>query len=678
LSPGARRVLDPFAGALSPSKRNWTWASTALTVVSDPCIVYHGTGTTPDDFPLTIAKPGSVVQWLSAARLRDNAATDNQPAVLIADSDVFSQVGSVRDLPAHLVVVAADKRSAAALGDRADVSMVAADTATAKANLLDAACRLAESRFHASSLQRQVARADEEFRELSRIGMALMSERDRSALLRLIVTSGKSLTESDGAGLLLLRTDEDGIQRLYSVDYMVHTLPDLGLPEIKYPLDDLSIVGHAALTKQPVVVADSRTLPYEAAYVVSEEFQRRYRYPVISMLAVPMLSQRNELLGVLLFINRKSDPDAMIRSIRDADDYVLPYSEREVRLARSLASQAAVSIEIALLHEQVEGMLEGLVKASVSAIEIRDPSTAGHSIRVAALATGLAEVMDRASDGRFHDRKFTRAQMRELRFAALLHDLGKVAVRDDILVKAKKLSPLLWERVASRFELIRRTTQLDYCARRLELCSPRTEEWADGERLQRELVERLRELDQMWAVVRAANEPTLFDESANAALVDMAKRTFVRADGSSAPFLSPDELNFLRLTHGTLDRHERAEVESHVDRTYLFLSQVPWTEDLKDLATYAYGHHEKLNGTGYPRHLKGDDIPLQTRMITLADIFDALTEGDRPYKSAVTPERALDIIHEEARAGLLDRDLVQLMTESQIYRRILEKNWRQL
>jgi HD-GYP domain-containing protein (c-di-GMP phosphodiesterase class II) len=143
------------------------------------------------------------------------------------------------------------------------------------------------------------------------------------------------------------------------------------------------------------------------------------------------------------------------------------------------------------------------------------------------------------------------------------------------------------------------------------------------------------------------------------------------------PYLTTEELRYLRLARGTLDGLERAEIESHVEETYQFLIKIPWTDDLRNLADYAYGHHEKLNGTGYPRQLAGDEIPVQTRIITLADIFDALTESDRPYKAAVSPERALDILRAEAKEGLLDGDLVQILLESESYRRILEEDWRQ-
>jgi HD-GYP domain-containing protein (c-di-GMP phosphodiesterase class II) len=647
--------------------------------MGDACVVYHGTGAAPSDFGvITDVEQRTVTLWRSVAQLLVRPAPDDHAAVLIADSALLAQVGELREVPAHVVILAADAGSAAVLGHRVDVSLVGVRDPVARARVLDAACRLAWSQFHAARLQHRIARTDDEFHELNRIGMALVSERDRSALLTLIVTNGKQLTESDGAGMVALKTDEDGTPRLFSVAYTIDTLPNLGLPQIGYPIDDTSIVGHAALIKKPVVVDDARALPYEASYVASEEFQQRYQYRVRSMLAVPMLSPRDELLGVLLFINRKSDPKATIKTLEDADRYVLPYTDQEVRLACSLASQAAVSMENARLYHQVEHMLEGVVKASVSAIDARDPTTAGHSLRVAALATGLAEAVDRTGRGPYRDLRFTRAQLRELRFAALLHDLGKVTVREDVLVKAKKLSPVLWERVTSRFDVIRRTIQLDYCARRVELCRPGGGDEADSARLEAELSERLRELDRMREIVRAANEPMVVDEPASAALADIAKRTFRSADGSATPFLSADELHFLQLPRGTLDRRERAEVERHVEGTYQFLAQIPWTDDLKNLATYAYGHHEKLNGTGYPRRLRGDDIPIQTRMITLADIFDALTEADRPYKPAVAPERALDIIREEAEAGLLDRDLVEIMMESQAYRRIIEQDWRQL
>lgn len=179
----------------------------------------------------------------------------------------------------------------------------------------------------------------------------------------------------------------------------------------------------------------------------------------------------------------------------------------------------------------------------------------------------------------------------------------------------------------------------------------------------------------MRTAIRDANEPSVTAKRTDITLRDIAKRTFEACDGTVLPFLTADELHYLELPQGTLDDRERAEIESHVEETFRFLDKIPWTDDLKNLASYAYGHHEKLDGSGYPRHLKGEAIPLQTRIITLADIFDALTAWDRPYKPAVSADRALEIIQSEANAGLLDPELVRVMMASRAYQRILNEDW---
>jgi response regulator RpfG family c-di-GMP phosphodiesterase len=356
---------------------------------------------------------------------------------------------------------------------------------------------------------------------------------------------------------------------------------------------------------------------------------------------------------------------------------VVPYDDRHVRLARAFASMAAVAIENARLYSQIEHIFESFVKVSVSAVDARDPTTAGHSLRVAALTTGLAEAVERADHGRYSGLRFTPVQMRQLRFAALLHDIGKVAVREDVLVKAKKLPPVLWARIDARFDLIRQTMELERCAVRTGHCRPHSVVASD-ERRDPELAAQLEELERLRSVVRAANEPSFLTEETDATLSDIAQRTFVRPDGRLEPYLTADEMHFLHITKGTLDEHERLEVESHVRKTHQFLSGIPWTENLKDLVKYASGHHEKLNGTGYPKHLTDKEIPIFTRMITVADMFDAITSSDRPYKAAVPTDKALDILRKEANQGLLDITLVNVMTESRVYETILNRDWRQL
>jgi len=649
------------------------------TLMSAVCLIYHGTQCAPDDLGAALtAERCATTRCRPASELLTKPAPANAPAVLVADGALLERHRELRDLPWHVVIVAADGAAETVLGRRADVTMANVRDAVARASLLEAACRLAASRSETDALHRALARDDDELRELSRVAAALMHERDRTALLTLIVRFGKGIAESDGGGVLLLDNDARAGARLRPFVFELDSLPGLALPTVSFPVGNKSMVGYAAYSREPVVVADAEALPPDSPFEANAEFEARYGYPARSMMAVPMLTQRNEVLGVVFFINRKSDPHVSIMAHEDADRYIVPFSDRQVQLARSLASMAAVSIENAQLYAEIEHILESLVKAAVSAIDARDPATAGHSVRVAALTTALAEAVQRSSRGAYHDLRFTQEQMRALQFAALLHDFGKVGVREDVLTKAKKLPPVLWERIEGRFRLIRLTLELDYFKRRADACRQGVGESPDAAYSPAELAEQLADVDRQLEIVRDANEPSMLAAPQSTTLIEIAKRTYQAADGRRLPYLTPDELRYLQLAQGTLDDKERAEVESHVKKTTMFLEQIPWTDDLKDLVLYASGHHEKLNGTGYPKHLTSEEIPVQTRMITLADMFDALTANDRPYKPAMNAEGALAVLRADADAGLLDRDLLDVMTESQVYRRVLEEDWRRL
>ncbi|HEU4994785.1 MAG TPA: HD domain-containing phosphohydrolase [Gemmatimonadaceae bacterium] len=628
---------------------------------SENCTVYYGPGTPPDAI--------DAQHWRPAAELFGREVGD-EAAVLIVDSALLDQRGDLRMLPGRVILVAADEASQTALGNRAPISVIGVSDPTARRRVFDAACQLACARLAAFRALRRLALEKREARELRRIGTALMLERDLGALLKQIIVEGKRLTESDAGLILLVEPDPSNPRLLRAVVWDFDYLTRPG-PMITTAIDDSTIVGHAVRTRRTIVVDDAYSLPPNAPFRQSTAFDSQFGYYRRSMLVVPMIDHLDRAVGVFLFLNRKSDPQARITNKEEADRFVLPYTKREVRLARALASEAAVSIENSRLYAEIESILDGVVKASVSAIDMRDPTTAGHSLRVATLTTGIAAAAERAGRGRYRNLRFTRQQMRELRYAGLLHDFGKVAVHEDVLVKAKKLPPLLSERVEARFKLIRRTMEMEYYKARATHQTARDQS-------QTELASQLEQLEHMRKVVMDANEPTIRPEPASPELAAIAARTFERADGRSATYLTPEELRFLQLPKGTLDDSERAKIESHVEETYRYLVNIPWTDDLRNIATYASGHHEKLDGSGYPRRLKGDEIPVQVRMITIADIFDALTASDRPYKRAVPADKALDIIRAEAKAGRLDEDLVNITIESQAYRRILEEDWRNL
>jgi HD-GYP domain-containing protein (c-di-GMP phosphodiesterase class II) len=612
--------------------------------------IFHGSRTTADDVGIMT----SAKLWRPADELFEHPGNiTDAPALLLVDESLLHRAEEMQDLPDHVVIVAADAASAAAMQTRADISLAEIEDPVARARLLDAAHELTTARLHESLLERRLARVDRDITQLTRVGMALMHEHDRSRLLKLVVDQGKKLTESDLGGLLLVETRE-GVTELKTVLLDFDSIPNAPLPSFYYALDHKTIAGHAAVTKEPVTVEDVNALPPGSTFTGSVRFQQTYHYYARSLLAVPMLDQRDELLGVVYFVNRKSDRNAVVRTKEDCDRFVLSYTEREVRLARVVASIAAAAIENAQLHDRIEKLLESMVTAAVSAIDQRDPATAGHSLRVADLATGIAEAVGRTNQGRYRDVHFTSAELRELHFAALLHDLGKVTVREDVLLKREKLPPPIWERVNGRFDLIRRTLEMDYADRPQELSA------------------RLADLERFREIIRVANVPQAIDEPTQLVLADIAQRTFRGIDGKPTPYLTQEELQYLQISRGNLNERERAEIEGHVGGTRRFLAQIPWTSDLQNIVTYAYGHHEKLNGTGYPRGLRADEIPIQTRIITLADIFDALTEADRPYKPAMPVAQAVELLRVEADAGLHDKELVDIMVDSEVYRRVFD------
>ena len=633
--------------------------------------MYHGARAEPD---AVLAE--CPVRPMPADQLLEHR-TDDRPGILLVDASMLDRIGELYDVPRHVVVVAADAEAQASLGRRAHMSVANVPNGAARRRLLRAACQLSCARFSALKRREAVQQREDELQELTRVGIGLMAERDRTTLLHKILDLGKRLTESDAGALVLAEPDEQLGQHLRLALYEVDSIPDLSeVAAEAWPIDDTTIFGHAAKSRKLLVIDDAYNLPPGVGFGQDESFDDHYGYRRRSMLIVPMVDHVDNLVGVLMFVNRKIDPSAKITGKEAADRYVIPYTSREVRLAHSLASHAAVSIENAELYARIERTLQSFVKAAVTAIDERDPTTAGHSVRVATLTIEIARVVDRENTGVFSPVRFTRDQFRELYFAALLHDFGKITVRDDVLMKAKKLPPVLWERLNARFDLIYRTIELDYERKRAAAsCEPNRQ--AVLEALDRARIHDLQDLERFRRIAREANQPDVLAKAPHSALEEMATLRFVRPDGTSAPYLTEEELHFLQLPKGTLDATERAEVEAHVEETYRFLAGIPWTDDLSNLAKYAYAHHEKLNGSGYPRRLVAKDIPIQSRIMTIADMFDALTESDRPYKAAVSAETALDILRAEAKAGLLDANLVQLLAETKVYRKILDEDWRQ-
>ncbi len=515
-----------------------------------------------------------------------------------------------------------------------------------RAGFREAAARAETARARGEAAQRA-----REIGELTRIGVALGTERDLKTLLELILTQSRRITQSDAGSLYLVERNEEGNKRLRFRLAQTYSKPEAPLVEFTIPVDRTSLAGYCAVTGDSLVIDDAYFLPPDVEYTINRSFDERYGYRTKSMLVIPMKDHKDEIIGVLQLINRKRNFEAVLATLADVDQQVVPYSKRTVELVTALAGQAAVAIENSRLYEDIERLFEGFVLAAVHAIEQRDPTTYGHSGRVAGMTVNLAKIVDQNGEGPYRGIKFSREQLKEIRYAALLHDFGKVGVREQVLVKAKKLYPSDLGLVRHRHAFIRRTAEREFWRKRAEFLEHNGKQGYEGfvADLEKAHAQELQELDRFLEIVLHANEPSILPDGSFEELQAWAKRTYLAMDGATEPFLSPDEMRFLTIRKGSLDDAERHEIESHVTHTYQFLQRIPWTQELQQIPLIAYTHHEKMDGRGYPRRISAEAIP------------------DRPYKRAVTIERALDILSHEVKEGQLDADLYKLFVDGRVF-----------
>jgi HD-GYP domain-containing protein (c-di-GMP phosphodiesterase class II) len=546
--------------------------------------------------------------------------------------------------------------------------------AAALYRVIDAAFESLSFAQHQTGLEDELRRARSEIDQLNETGIALSTQRDRESLLNLILQKSREVTQSDAGSLYLIEESSQGVRQL-RFKITQNDSVQFSFRESILPIDSSSIAGYVALTGEELHLADVYQIPPAFPFNFNRKFDEETGYRCKSMLAVAMKNPQGEIIGVVQLINCKRAAALRVER-RTADDVVIPYPELCRPLLRSLASQAAVALENIRLYESIETLFEGFVRASVSAIEARDPATSGHSFRVADLTLGLAEVVDRDDSSHFRDIHFSRTEMKEIRYASLLHDFGKVGVREEVLIKAKKLYPMQLDLVKQRFACARKTLEHEQSERKLAylLEKGREDFLARQAEFQSELKEQLRELDEFLDFVMRCNEPTVLREGNFERLSEFAMRQFVDSRGQCSPLLTPQELNFLSISRGNLDERERRQIESHVNHTLSFLRQIPWTREIKNIPAIASAHHEKLNGTGYPYNLPASEIPFQSKMMTISDIYDALSATDRPYKKAVRSDQALDILFNEAKQGLVDHELLRLFHEAEIYR--LTETWK--
>jgi len=282
----------------------------------------------------------------------------------------------------------------------------------------------------------------------------------------------------------------------------------------------------------------------------------------------------------------------------------------------------------------------------------------------------LANAVGRCDTGPYRELKFRDDEVMELRYASLLHDFGKVGVREHVLVKAKKLYPADLDRIRHRVELLKRDLTLRTARAKLDRAIARDADYAArAVRLDADLAVALAELDRQLDLVGIANEPSVQPQEFTAEILRLAARTWEDAEGATRMVLTPEEARVLAIPRGSLTDEERLAIQEHVVHTFQFLTQIPWTKELRRVPEIARAHHEKLDGSGYPHGARAEAIPVQSRMMAIADIYDALTASDRPYKKALRAEEALKILDAERRSGALDSALLDLFIEARVFER---------
>ena len=514
--------------------------------------------------------------------------------------------------------------------------------------------------------------------QLLDIGVALSDTYDLGELLNLILSKSREITSSDAGSVYLV--DELNVKECKLVFKAAQndSLPDLAFQEQALAITSESLTGYVALTGQSLNLADAYNLPKNTPYKFDKSFDEKTGYRTCSVLILPIQNRHLEVLGVLQLINRKIQSNVLLTQ-ENAKELTQPYSEWEERILTSLASQAAISIERNNLQENIENLFEGFVKASVRAIEARDSCTSGHSERVAKLTVGLSQEVNIINSGIFSEIYFSNQQIQELRYAALLHDFGKIGVPEAILTKRKKLYQEQLELIQQRFSLAQRTLEMEYAQTKYKYLSGHLSDIYQShtqkscllcqkiKNLDLELEVAITQLNDYWQTILTANEPKILAEEPLKQLQEISLYTYKDIDGQIKHLITPEEMAQLTVPRGNLTPEERQAIEAHVTDSYEFLKQIPWTKKLQKIPNIAYGHHERLDGSGYPRGLKENEISIQTQIIVIADIYDALTAGDRPYKQGLPVEVALRIMGSEAAENKINSHLFELFKQKQVF-----------
>lgn len=523
--------------------------------------------------------------------------------------------------------------------------------------------------FDAESSSDIITKLKNQLDVLISIGSSLSTEHDQNVLLENIVTHAKKLTGADAATLYLMIDDNTRLKfEIAHTDSMNFRMGGTSGKEISwYPVklyledgtpNNKMVSAYVGLTGQ--------SLNFEDVYDVegfdftgTRAFDKKNNYRTKSMLTIPMKNHEDKIIGVLQLINAKDITSGK----------VVPFSKNSQRLTESLASQAAVSITQNRLIENLQELFDALIKVIASAIDEKSRYTAGHIERVAELTLMLAGELSQADEGIYRDVRFDADQMNELRIAGWLHDIGKITTPEYVVDKATKLETIVdrIRLVKQRFETLFVALERDYY-KKLSAMDPGAKDYREKKTAMEEALEkRKNELKEELAFLEKINFGGEFMAPELKERVDRIATIEFPESAGTRPLLDEDEVKNLKISRGTLTDEEREIINNHVVVTIKMLSELPFPDKLSRVTEYAGGHHEKLDGSGYPNGLTADQLELPARIMAVADIFEALTAADRPYKKGKTLSEAMKIMGFMAKDNHIDPELFEFFKSSGLY-----------
>lgn len=509
--------------------------------------------------------------------------------------------------------------------------------------------------------------------ELNGVGISLSKEKDTNRLLEAILVAAKKITNADGgtlyrvdteSGLVhfeILRTDSLNIAMGGTTGVEVPFYPVRLYSEDGTPNNSM-VVAYSVLQDETVNIADA----YAADgfdFTGTKNFDRKTGYRSKSFLTVPMKNHEDEVIGVLQLINAK----------HRVSGEIVPFSEADQHLAESLASQAAVALTNRALIDQLETLFESFISLINAAIDDKSPYTGGHCQRVPMLTMMIAEAVNDTNSGPLAGFSMNDKDRYELKIAGLLHDCGKVTTPVHVVDKATKLQTI-FDRIGlidTRTEVIKRDAEIAMLKAKLAARDNPNGEW---EKAERELKARLRQINEDRQFLRFCNFGSEAMREEDQERVREIARTYrwTDVDGNEADFLTADEMQNLTIRSGTLTQDERKIINHHIEVTIQMLESLPWPRHLKNVPEYAGGHHERMDGKGYPRGLRRDQMSVQARIMGIADIFEALTAKDRPYKKGKTLTESLQILGKFKMGGHIDPDLFDIFVSKEVYKKYAE------